>query len=993
MYLQVDGELVSIDDGFAELFHYGVGHLDGGHSGRYPWGSGNTAFQHPRDFEAKYRELAIKYNGNKAAMAKEMGEIMHNPALTVSELAVMKSLARNRVRTEDINRAKELYSRYQNYTKVGELMGIPDNSVRSLLNSSREERTNQVEKTAQLLMQEVDKYKKDGVNGMIDVGKGVAQELGVSKTVLDNAIYACYLEGYERYQGGVKTGPGMQTTQVVLCSPGTEYKEIYDFKNVHTITEYHSNDGGESFKKLQPPVSIDSKRIQIRYAEEGGKDKDGVIELRRGVPDISLGGTSYAQVRIGVDNEYYLKGMAIYSDDMPDGVDIIFNTNKKQGTPMMNGEAGVLKPMKKTKDGSIDTDNPFGANIKSFRAGGQHYYIDPKTGEEKLSIINKVKDEGDWDSYSDSLASQFLSKQNRDLIKRQLDKTYSEKAEELNKIISYTNPTVKKQMLLTFADECDGAAVHLKAAALPRQSWQVILPSTSLKDNEIYAPNYRDGEKVALIRYPHGGVFEIPILTVNNSNTTMRKIYGQMKDAVAINSKVAETLSGADFDGDTADPDLRKLEDFDPKDYKIPYPNTKEGRKEAEAHGYKYMTEGYKQRQMGEVSNLITDMTLKGANNDEIVRAVKHSMVVIDAVKHGLDYQRSYKENGIRELKLRYQGHMNENGRISTGASTLISQAKSPFNIPERKGSSYIDKVWNEDTNRWEDAPEKTGTKGYKNSNREYYQIKIVNPDTGKKETRPVYEKKEMNPRTGKKEVVGYTFKDFDGKYKDVEDPTQVLKKDATTSIPKMLAVDDANELSSGTIKERLYANYANGMKQLAKDARLEYTNTHDIEYDKAARQIYKEEFDSLNEKLTRAQAKAPRERQAQRMANAVAKAKKDAAAEMSDGEYKKIKQRALEEARVELGIIGGEFGITITDKEWEAIQSGAIPKTTLTQILRYADDAQIKQLALPREGVQVTSSVSNKINGYWAQGKTAAQIADQLGISVSTVYKYLDKE
>ena len=34
--------------------------------------------------------------------------------------------------------------------------------------------------------------------------------------------------------------------------------------------------------------------------------------------------------------------------------------------------------------------------------------------------------------------------------------------------------------------------------------------------NEIYAPNYRDGENVVLIRYPHGGIFEIPELIVNN---------------------------------------------------------------------------------------------------------------------------------------------------------------------------------------------------------------------------------------------------------------------------------------------------------------------------------------------------------------------------------------------------------------------------------------------------------------------------------------------
>lgn len=44
---------------------------------------------------------------------------------------------------------------------------------------------------------------------------------------------------------------------------------------------------------------------------------------------------------------------------------------------------------------------------------------------------------------------------------------------------------------------------------------------------------------------------------------------------------------------------------------------------------------------MGVISNLITDMTLRGADEKELARAVKHSMVVIDAEKHGLDYKRS----------------------------------------------------------------------------------------------------------------------------------------------------------------------------------------------------------------------------------------------------------------------------------------------------------------------------------------------------------------
>ena len=89
-----------------------------------------------------------------------------------------------------------------------------------------------------------------------------------------------------------------------------------------------------------------------------------------------------------------------------------------------------------------------------------------------------------------------------------------------------TNPTIKKHLLSKFADECDSAAVHLQAAALPGQKYHVIIPVNSLSDNEVYAPNYDNGTKLALIRYPHGGTFEIPILTVNNKNAAAKKLLG-----------------------------------------------------------------------------------------------------------------------------------------------------------------------------------------------------------------------------------------------------------------------------------------------------------------------------------------------------------------------------------------------------------------------------------------------------------------------------------
>lgn len=992
MYYKNFDQLYSVDADFIEIFgeregselkHYGRGHLDGGRSGRYPWGSGKLPFQHASDFLAKYRELAAsgQYEGEKD-IAQAMG-------LSTTDLRVQLSLAKNRERREAVEKAKELYSQYQNYTQVGKIMGISDNSVKSLLNTSAETNMNKSEATANLLMDMMKEREAEG--RMLEVGKGVAQELGISQNKLNEALYICYLNGYDIRGGGIPTGPGKQTSQVVLCQKNSPKDAAYQYDKIDTVAEYHSNDGGETFEKLQPPKSIDSSRIMIRYAEDGGKDKDGVIELRRGVEDISLGGSNYAQVRIAVDDAYYLKGMAVYGDEkkMPPGVDIIFNTNKHSDVPMMKGKEGVLKPMKTYVDENgekhIDKSNPFSANIKSVSAGGQRYYID-ENGKKQLSVINKVREEGDWDKYSDSLASQFLVKQPLYLIKRQLGQAYDEKKNELDEIMSYTNPTVKKKLLYTFAEEADSASVELKAAALPRQSWQVILPSTSLRDDEIYAPNYNTGEKVALVRYPHGGTFEIPILTVNNDNRGAKKTYGQMKDAVAINSKVAERLSGADFDGDTvlviptndkikiiSTKPLTDLEGFDPKEqYKIPYSDEKEG----EAHGYKYMKNT--QNEMGRISNLITDMTLQGADPKELARAVRHSMVVIDAEKHGLDYTRSFKDNRIKELKDRYQGHINENGKYSTGAATIISRAKSETRVDERKGSYSIDKYW--DGKKWVPTGKNEGKVYYKESGREY--LKIYDP-VSKKEV-AAYQKDD-----------GIYYKNGNNEWVKAASDAKLHSVKAQIKVPLLSVVEDAYTITSGTnnVKENAYAEYSNKMKALAAEARKAYTHTTDIEYDKLAKQVYINEYDSLNEKLKKAQSKAPRERAAQRKATDIANAKSRSNPEMSAGEYKKIKQHALEEARVEFGVTGGDFKILITDKEWEAIQSGAINKTMLNQILQYADGTLVKQLALPRDSVEISGGVQNKIQSFYNNGYTASQIANQLGISTSTVYKYIEKK
>lgn len=887
------------------LMHYGIKRR----SGRYPWGSGEQPYQHSGDFLSRVQELQ-KQGLTEKQIAEGMG-------LSTTDLRMQMRVAKHERRALEADRARSLREDGLSLNEIAEKMGYAnDSSIRSLLNENTAASKNRAKETAEILKKELEE------KGMLDVGAGVERELGVSQNTLKEALFIMETEGYNVYGVGIPqvTNPGKQTNTPVLTKPDVAYRDVYqNMGNIQSVGNYHSTDGGKTYSRLEYPTSIDSKRVKIKYGDEGGTDKDGVIEIRRGVEDLNLGNSHYAQVRILVDGTHYLKGMAMYSDDIPDGVDIVFNTNKKSTTPKMD-------VMKSIKD---DPSNPFGATIK---ANGQSKYIG-KDGKEHLSAINKIKEEGDWDSMSKNLSSQFLSKQPVSLIKKQLDLTYKDRAAEYDEIRSLTNPTIKKKMLMDFANECDGAAVHLQAASLPRQSTRVILPLTGMKENEIYAPSYKNGETVALVRYPHGGTFEIPILKVNNKNQSAISILGKnIADAVGINPKVAERLSGADFDGDQvvviptggkvkikSTPALKDLEGFDPKTQ-----YSTEGKT-----GVKLMTKSETQKQMGVVSNLITDMTLKGASESEIARAVKHSMVVIDAEKHKLDYKQSEKDNGIAELKKKYQGYTTDDGREVGGASTLLSRRKQDVRVPERQGSGRID------------------------------------PDTGK----VVYRE---SGRTYTDKKTGKTVQ-------------------ATTKTKLLNEVDDVRTLSSGTPQENAYADYANKMKALANQARKEYLSTGNLRYNSSAATAYKAEVDSLSSKLNVAAMNAPRERRAQAIANSQVKAKVQANPGMDKKEIKKASQIAINEARNAVGASGKDTRITITDREWEAIQAGAISDSKLTQILRYADADDLRQRATPKTTTQLSTAKINKLKAYANSGFSISEIAEALGVSSSTVSKYLN--
>ena len=992
------------------LSHYGMPRR----SGRYPWGSGDDPYQHGRDFLGRVEELrksGFTYTDEQGKTWTGDNAIAKSIGLTSTQFRTELAIANNERRALDVKRAKSLAADGKGPTEIGREMGINESTVRSLLNEKSEMRMLQAQATADILKKRMAESAAEG-KPMLDVGAGVERELNVSREKLNQALYLLEREGYGVYNGGIPqvTNKGQQTNQKVLCPPDIKPKdgakapaEIYQFDKIDTVTPYITRDGGVTYeKKFHYPESLDSKRLMVRYKEDGGVDMDGVVQIRRGCKDLSLGESLYSQVRIMVDGTHYIKGMAIYGDDMPPGVDVIFNTNKSKGTPMLGPKDNtVLKLIKK------DPDNPFGSLIKDADQGGQYWYDDPATGKKKLGLINKRADEGDWDDWSNALPSQFLAKQPYNMIKKQLTLAKNERLTEYEAICALTNPTVKKHLLAKFADECDSAAVHLKAAALPGQKYHVLIPNNTLKDNEVYAPGYPDGSQLALIRYPHGGTFEIPIVTVNNKNKLGAQMIGKQPiDALCVTSKVAERLSGADFDGDTvmaiptndargkvkikSTHPLKGLEGFDPKG-QYQYDKVERDEDGAE-HYYRNGKEFRKMKntgtQMGIVSNLITDMTLAGASTDELAAAVRHSMVVIDAEKHGLDYKQSEIDNNIAALHKKYQG------KSTGGAATILSRSKGQASIDKTQGTPKINKKGTADY----DPSKPEGALIYKKADDLYYPVRKYDKSTG-----------EMTLRTKDGKKVTYNVKDAaaaemyapvknvsstgEVTYTNKAGTIQYKLNKRTQQSTKMAETDDAYTLVSPARnpKEILYADYANDMKSLANQARKEQVYTGKVAYSASAKATYHAEVKSLQDKLNTALLNAGRERAALRLANTEVSAKQAADPDMKKGDIKKASQQALSKYRDEVGSVSRRNrSINITDKEWEAIQAGAISENTLTKILANTDVDNLRERATPRASNTLSATKINTIKSMSSSNYTIEQIARKLGVSTTAVSKYL---
>lgn len=946
-----------------ELEHSGTPHQGPvPHSGRYKWGSGENPGQHENSFYTQVR------NYKKQGLSeKEIVEAMGLKSTT--ELRTLTKRSREQEKFAQAQQLRKLIENGYNQTTAMRKLGIPEATGRDMLKDIYLEKVSKTSRAADYLREQL----KQGQ--LIDVGEGSWVYMNCTKSVLDAAVRQLKDEGYsvQNIEVPQVSDPNHMTRFKVLSPPDMTKGDVWKRRNDIQVIDHSFDESpliSKSDKEL--PTSISSKRVKVVFEEDGGTQRDGVILVRPGVDDVALGGNHYAQVRIAVDGTHYLKGMAMYGDpkDFPPGVDLIFNSNKARAV----GKLGAMKELKTDKEGEIDRQLPFGAVTRKLT------YTD-KSGQEHISKINLVREEGEWDTWSRNLPSQMLSKQSIQLAKRQLDIGYDRTYSEFQEIMALTNPAVKRKLLQEFSDGVDRKAVDLKAAAMPRQSTHVILPIPSLRDNEIYAPSLQNGERVALVRFPHGGTFEIPELVVNNNNREARKLIGDGKgtslDAVGINHKVAARLSGADFDGDTvlvipnnkgeikSSPALKGLKDFDPSASYPAYPGMKKVKTDKAFN---------KQAEMGKVSNLITDMTIKGADPDEIARAVRHSMVVIDAEKHNLDWRRSYDENRIADLKAKYQG-VSKNGQLR-GASTLISRASS---------KAYV--------NQRELNPARFGGPIDPETGKVWYR------ETGKTDSKVAYRDSTQIGKKGIGKKKWISEKSFYRKTKigELPDSTEIIDRKSTPKTmasTKMMETDDAFTLSSGTKMEAAYATYANRMKSLANEARKALLATPNAVYSSSAHATYADEVASLKAKLNVALKNKPLERKAQLIASSIVRSQRFSNPDMDKDEEKKLKSQALETARARVGALNSEGKrVTFSAREWEAIQAGAVSDTMLNQLLKNADSGVVKELATPHGNKgRMTPALLARAKALLNSGNmTQKEVADLLGVSVDTLKNNLN--
>lgn len=190
---------------------------------------------------------------------------------------------------------------------------------------------------------------------------------------------------------------------------------------------------------------------------------------------------------------------------------------------------------------------------------------------------------------------------------------------------------------------------------------------------------------------------------------------------------------------------------------------------------------------------------------------------------------------------------------------------------------------------------------------------------------------------------------------------------------------------------ELIYADYANSMKAMANKARIEMVTTKRLEYSPTANKIYRAEVSSLEKKLNDAKKNSIRERTAERLAASELNRRKAINPDLKGEDLRKLSTRLVTKYRQEVGAVPRrKRNLFIDDKEWEAIQAGAITENKLKEILNNSDPDVLRERAMPSGKRGLSQGQINRIKAMNASNFTLAEIAKKLGISKSTVSNVL---
>jgi DNA-binding CsgD family transcriptional regulator len=109
----------------------------------------------------------------------------------------------------------------------------------------------------------------------------------------------------------------------------------------------------------------------------------------------------------------------------------------------------------------------------------------------------------------------------------------------------------------------------------------------------------------------------------------------------------------------------------------------------------------------------------------------------------------------------------------------------------------------------------------------------------------------------------------------------------------------------------------------------------------------------------------------------------------MDAAEIKKTKGLLIQEMRARMD--AKKTPIYIEDGEWKAIQAGAISNHMLDSILRNADSERVTKLATPRTRLTMTSVKQQRAASLLSSGMTQAEVAEILGVSLTTLKNSLN--